>query len=180
MSHKIFELSFQPAMNPAFGGTMWPIFKKNSRMKKTYFTLFILLLHLINAYTQLNNNGATIISTTGSYIVLQDINFINKGTFNQSAGTVKMTGDLNSIISGTVKPQFFSLVIAKNPLNEVQLQTDLSVSGEISFISGLLNLNNRNIVLLGTATVKGETEARRIVGSTGGYVEANAILNAPA
>ncbi len=148
-------------------------------MKKIYLAIIVSLVCFVNAYTQLNNNGASIKSTTGSYIVLQDINFINKGSFTQTAGIVKMTGGNNNTISGTVKPHFFNLAINKTVGKEVQLLTDFNVSNEIQFISGLLNLNNRNIFLLGTAILKGEVETSRIIGSTGGYIEIKAILNVP-
>ena len=148
-------------------------------MKKLYFTLFISLMYLHNAYTQLYNNGANLVLTTGSYIVLQDINFLNNGIFIQSAGTVKITGGNNTSIAGTVKPQFFALEIAKSAGIEVQLLTDFNVSSEISFTSGLINLNNKNIFLNSTAILKNEAETRRIIGPNGGYVELTTILNAP-
>ena len=132
------------------------------------------------AYAQLNNNGANIIATAGSYIVLQDINFANKGVFTQSSGVVRITGAANSTISGTINPQFYTLEIWKTGIAETQLFINLDIAKEISFISGLLNLNNRNIFLLGTAVIKGETETRRIIGANGGYIEVNAALNAPA
>jgi hypothetical protein len=130
-------------------------------------------------YPQLNNKNARIVMTQGSYLVLNDMALVNNGNFIQSAGMVKMTGIKNSFIAGTIKPQFFSLEIAKTGVAEIQLMTDFSVAKEISFVSGLLNLNNRNIFLLSTAILKGESDTRRIIGATGGYVEANALLNAP-
>ncbi len=154
------------------------MFNNSLYMKKVCFILFINLVYL-HAYAQLNNNGAAIKLTTGAYIVLQDINFKNNGTFLQSAGTVKMTGNNNNYIFGSVKPQFFNLQIAKSETKQVLLLTDFNVTGEILFSSGLLHLNKKNIFLLGTAVLKGEADSRRIIGPAGGYIEVKALLNAP-
>jgi hypothetical protein len=149
-------------------------------MKKKLSVIALLALSCASAqYPQLNNKMGRIQMTQGSYLVLNDMALVNNGIFTQSAGTVKMTGTKNSFIAGTLKPKFFTLIIAKTGIAETQLLTHLDVVNEISFISGLLNLNNRNIVLLGTAIIKGETETRRIVGANGGYIEATAVLNAP-
>jgi hypothetical protein len=149
-------------------------------MKKIHFIILLSLISIERTSAQLNNNGANIVTTTGSYIVLQDINFANKGVFIQSAGVVRMTGIANNTITGTIKPQFYTLEIAKTGIAETQVFINLDIAKEVSFISGLLNLNNRNIYLLGTAVIKGETETRRIIGPNGGYIEVNAALNAPA
>ena len=132
-------------------------------MKKIIFLTTATLVILSSTFAQLNNKSARIVMTQGSYLVLNDIAFANNGSFIQSAGTVKMTGNNNNTISGTVKPQFFSLVINKNVTKEVQLLTDFNVSSEILFISGLLNLNNKNIFLLNTALLKGESESNRVL-----------------
>jgi hypothetical protein len=151
-------------------------------MKKILSVGFGLLVWIVTLAQnpQLKNNNARIVMLPGSWLVLNDMSLVNNGVFNQSTGVVKMTGENNSVISGTALPGFYSLQVAKNAAKEIQLLTNINVSGEVSFISGLLNLNNRNLVLLGTATVKGETELRRIIGPTGGYVETTIALNAPA
>ncbi|HKO82606.1 MAG TPA: T9SS type A sorting domain-containing protein [Chitinophagaceae bacterium] len=148
-------------------------------MKKIIFLSVTALLTLSSSPAQVNNKSARIVMTQGSYLVLNDIAFVNNGNFTQSAGTVKMMGSGNNTISGTVKPQFFSLVINKSLTKEVQLLTDCNVSNEILFISGLLNLNNRNIFLVNTATLKGESESNRVIGPAGGYIEVTTLLNAP-
>lgn len=147
---------------------------------KILLSLLCFTLAAANALSQLRNNNTNIVMTTGSYLVLNDIGFVNNGVFTQSAGVVRMTGVANSTITGTIKPQFYTLEIAKTGIAETQLFINLDIAKEVSFISGLLNLNNRNIFLLGTAVIKGETETRRIIGANGGYVEVNAALNAPA
>ncbi|RYZ30651.1 MAG: hypothetical protein EOP49_39710, partial [Sphingobacteriales bacterium] len=149
-------------------------------MKKILYLALINLAYQFPMQAQLNNNGAIIKLTTGSFIVLQDINLNNNGTFLQSTGSVKMTGATNNYILGSTRPQFFNLVIAKNETKQVQLATDINIAGELQFSSGLLHLNRKNIFLVGAALLKGEMENRRIIGPTGGYVEAKALLITPA
>jgi len=149
-------------------------------MKKLLLFTVAALLICCFGFAQLNNKSASIVMTQGSYLVLSDMGFANNGVFTQSSGIVKMIGENNSTISGTVRPQFYSLQIAKGATREVQLLTHVNIAGDVSFISGLFNLNNRNIFLVGTATIKGETELRRVMSTSGGYIEVTATLNAPA
>src|SRR5687768_16933588 len=116
---------------------------------KVILSLLCVMLAVSNALSQLRNNNANIVMTPGSYLVLNDMGFVNNGVFMQPSGVVKMMGENNSAISGTVRPQFYGLQIAKNAAKEVQLLTHVNVAGDVSFVSGLLNLNNRNIFLLG-------------------------------
>jgi hypothetical protein len=148
-------------------------------MKKLLFFTVAVLPTFCSGFAQLRNNTARIVMSPGSYLVLNDMGFVNNGVFTQSSGIVRIMGENNSVISGTVQPQFYSLQIAKNATKEVQLLTHVNVAGDVSFLSGLVNLNNRNIFLLGTATIKGETELRRIMSTTGGYIETTTTLNAP-
>ena len=150
-------------------------------MKKilVYFVLLFLVIHSSAQLQQLNNNGAHIVMTTGTYLVLNDMAIANSGTFNQTAGTVKFTGAVNNNIAGSVIPQFFKLEINKSSAMQVQLQTGINISSEILFTSGLLNLNNNNIFLSGNARLTGESETSRIGTDDVGYVQITKTLNAP-
>lgn len=131
------------------------------------------------ANAQLNNSGATIVMENGAYLVVDNIDFQNNGTFSQSAGTVLFTGNSNSNIGGVNTPQFYTLGLNKNGAS-LFLQNHITVNNQLSFTNGLLNLNNYNITLDAAASLNGESEASRITGPTGGYVQISSNLNAPA
>jgi hypothetical protein len=147
-------------------------------MKKKLFSITTGLLNLSLAFAQLTNNGANIVLSQNTYLVLGDMSLVNNGTFNQTAGTVKFIGSNDNTIAGSTFPKFFNLEINKTGGAQVQLQSRINIAGEILFSSGLLNLNNNNIILTGNAILNNENENNHIIG-TGGYVEASANLSAP-
>jgi hypothetical protein len=128
--------------------------------------------------SQLNNNGANIVMNTGAYLVVDNLDLQNNGTFTQSAGTVTFTGTGNTSITGTTPPQFFNLALNK-PGASLLLQNHISVNNQILFTNGLLNLNNHNITLDAAASLNGENETNRITSTSGGYIQITNNLNAP-
>ncbi|OQP66860.1 hypothetical protein A3860_00380 [Niastella vici] len=130
------------------------------------------------AKAQLNNNGATIVMGSGAYLVVDDLDFQNNGTFAQTAGTVQFTGSGNTSITGSAQPQFYNLLLNKTS-SSLLLQNHITVNNQLSFSSGLLNLNNYNITLDAAASLNGESESSRITGTIGGYVQITSNLNAP-
>ena len=124
-------------------------------------------------------NGTTFKLEGNATLVLQNLSLVNNGTFNQTAGTVRFTGTTNNTISGTQPTKIHVLQLAKTGTAEIQLQRTLSINTLVSFTSGLLNLNNNNLVLEPAALLSGETETSRIVGANGGYVQIAVPLNAP-
>jgi hypothetical protein len=126
-------------------------------------------------------NGATIKTTGGAMIILQDINLENDGTISQVAGEggFKFTGTANTSIAGTAVPQFAIMEIAKTGAAKVSLQQPINIASSINFTSGLIDLNANNISLLPPAVLNGESETSRIIGANGGYVTITADLNNP-
>lgn len=126
--------------------------------------------------------GAVIKTTGGALITLQNMNLDNDGTINQSAGEGKFlfTGTSDNTISGTITPLFDILEIGKTGTAKISLQQNIQVGSGITFTSGLIDLNNRNILLQPAALLNGESETSRITGTTGGYIEITNALNAPA
>lgn len=47
------------------------------------------------------NNGAAIVMSGGAYLVMDNLDLQNNGTFAQSAGTVKFSGNSNTYITGS-------------------------------------------------------------------------------
>jgi len=124
-------------------------------------------------------SSAQWVTTGNASVVLQDLNLVNNGTIAPETGSFKFTGTLNANISGSSMPSFYILEIAKTNNAKVLLSRNINVSSSINFISGLLDLNVNNILLSTGANIAGETEANRIIGPNGGFIEITQNLNSP-
>lgn len=109
------------------------------------------------------------------------MDIINDGAINQAigGGIFRFTGSANNIISGANTPQFDMVEIAKPGIAKVSLLRNISIGSGITFTTGLIDLNNNNILLSSTALLTGERENSRITGTNGGYIELTKNLNAP-
>ena len=127
------------------------------------------------------NSGTNIVSGGNAIIVLQDIDLSNDGTINQlpGNGSFKFTGTQSNIISGLSSPLFDILEIAKTGAAKISLQRGINIGSILKFTSGLLDLNNNNIILSSAGLINGETEISRLTGTTGGYIQITSTLNAP-
>lgn len=140
-------------------------------------TIFTLLLSAQN--TLKVQAGAVIYTTGGAIITLQDMNLDNDGTINQQAGEGKFifSGTANNTIAGSSNPLFDILQIQKTGGAKLLLLRNISIGSSINFSSGLIDLNNNNILLQPTAFLVGEGESSHITGPTGGYVEITNTFN---
>ncbi|NJL14758.1 MAG: hypothetical protein HC913_18335 [Microscillaceae bacterium] len=104
----------------------------------------------------------------------------NQGTFMANQGTVVWRGTALQQIPANVA-QFQNLTI-DNPAN-VRLLGNVSVSGQVNFINGNLELNGRTLDLGTTGSLQNESETSRITGNAGTVVAiltgANNFLNTP-
>lgn len=134
----------------------------------------------VRALAQLTiSSGAQWVTSGNASVVLQDMNLINNGNIVAGSGKFKFTGTQNSFVSGTNQPLFSIIEIAKTNNAKLMLSRNIGVGSSISFISGLLDLNNSNILMNISASIAGETETNRIIGANGGFVEITQNLNAP-
>ncbi len=126
-------------------------------------------------------SGTDLVTRGGAMINLSNTNLVNDGNLQQTAGNgaLVFSGNADATISGTNLPVFDVLSVDKTGAAKLSLQRNINAASQINFVSGLLDLNNHNIVLLNDAKLNGETEASHITGTTGGYVEATQTLNAP-
>ncbi len=150
------------------------------KSKITVLVLLLTALQLALSAQLVITNGGVFKLTGDATLTLQDMDIINNGNFNQTAGTVRFTGTANSSISGTALTRIHVMQIAKTSAAQLQLQRTLNINSLLSFTSGIVNLNNNNIELEPTALLSGETENTRITGTTGGYVQIITSLNATA
>jgi hypothetical protein len=142
----------------------------------------LLLMQTGNAQNVLKvQPGANITTTGGAVITLHNMDLDNDGTINQLPlqGYFAFTGAADNTISGTAVPLFNILHMVKTGAGKLLLQQNIQVGSSITFTSGLIDLNTKNILLQPTAFLNGESETSRIIGSHGGYVEITNTLNGP-
>lgn len=127
------------------------------------------------------STGANIRSSGGSYLVLDNMNIVNNGSFTQVAGNgfVKATGGLDVSLSGSGTTAMDELLMAKTGAAVLTLQSNLSVVSKVNFSGGLLNLNNSILDLGGAGIFTGESELSRAFTTGTGYIQATGTLNAP-
>lgn len=145
-----------------------------------------IFLLLISAFTALSLSaqvtitpGAELHITGNGLLTLHNTGLINNGTFNTGTSVVLFTGSANSSIQGGMPVIFYELHINKDPGNSVVLLRSITANNRVSFISGLLNLQNHNLTLNSTGFLNNENEESRITSSASGRVTAIANLNAP-
>jgi hypothetical protein len=151
---------------------------------KNIFIILLLIDFVIQSSAQgslQTTPGATIKTANNSFIVLDNMHIINNGTFIQAAGdgTIKFTGNADVNISGSSITIFDKLNLAKTTNAKVALQQTVNVVGQVTFTTGLLDLNNSTLNMGTTGTLNGETETSRIFTFGNGYVQVINSLNAP-
>jgi hypothetical protein len=150
-------------------------------MKKIFLLLVAhALAYMVCAQGSLQlTAGANIRSSAGSFLVLDNMNVVNNGSFSQTAGDgfVKATGSLDASISGSGTTLIDKLLVAKTGSAVFNLQTNISVVSNVNFSGGLLNLNNSVLDLDGTGILTGESELSRAFTNGSGFIQATGIIN---
>jgi Secretion system C-terminal sorting domain len=126
-------------------------------------------------------NGVVLQTNGNAVITLQDIDLVNNGIINQQPGEGKFvfTGTADNTVSGSSIPLFDVFETAKTGTAKTLLLQNINIGSSINFTSGLIDLNNYNIILQPAALLTGENENSRITGNSGGYIEITSTLNAP-
>ncbi|HMG82642.1 MAG TPA: T9SS type A sorting domain-containing protein [Ferruginibacter sp.] len=127
------------------------------------------------------SSGTFIKPGNGTDIVFNNVNFVNNGTLLQAPGaTFKFAGSGTENISGSGADTIDHLLLAKNAGVDLALQSNIVVTNEVNFTSGLLNVGNNNVDLGTTAVLNNESEASRAYSTgTTGFIQSTGILNAP-
>lgn len=149
---------------------------------KKYFLIIFFLCSFAGIRAQLYvQSGATL--HIGGIVTLQNVDFIRSSSSGpvisfEPGSKVLFTGNADNIISGYI--DFLNLEIAKEGNHQVSLQSyNEAVRGQMVFTSGFFNLNNNMLLLGNTGTLINENENSRIIGPTGGAVQARLQLNQP-
>src|SRR5262245_61268800 len=151
-------------------------------MKKQVLLLLAILANCyINGQVVKLTSGATLKSTGGVLVTLDNLDLQNDGILNQDAGDGRFLfkGNQTSTISGTSLPIFDIIEVGKTPGAELSLSRNIEVTSGINFTSGLFNLNNNTILLSPGGSLNGELETSRLYDTNGGYIEIITTLNAP-
>jgi hypothetical protein len=152
-------------------------------MKNTFLILLLVACVMRSSAqgTLQVTSGANIKMANNAFIIFDNMNVVNNGSFVQviGNGTAKFTGNADVNISGSSIATFDKLNIAKTISKKVTLQQNVNVVGQVNFTSGLLDLTNSVLNLGTTGTVNGETETSRIFATGNGYVQVINLLNAP-
>ena len=143
--------------------------------------LFIFLNYFISGQVVKLTSGATLKTTGGVVVTLDNLHLENDGTLNQAPGegSFLFKGNKNATIAGTSLPDFDLVEIAKTGGAELALMRNIHIISGINFTSGLFNLNNNTILLFPNGLLNGESETSRIYDANAGYIEITTALNAP-
>src|SRR4051812_14762925 len=111
-------------------------------------------------------------------LVLNNIGFINDGSFTAGASKVSFTGTAAptvAVVGGNNNSSFFDVMINKT-VGAVLLNRDISVTGIVTMVGGNIQLNTHTLDLGTSGRLAGETDQSRITAegvSTGGSVLAS-------
>lgn len=152
-------------------------------MKRISFLLVVLFTitqHAARAQFKIMP-GASLKTTNGGHVVLNNINLINDGSVQQAAnsGVFDFRGNRNDSISGTGTTVFDRINLSKAPGIHLVLQRNVSVNSEFIFNGGILNLDNYILDLDGLGVLTNESENSRAFTLGTGYIQANRVLNNP-
>lgn len=148
---------------------------------KNLFYVLLLLPFSASAQGVHITAGAHWITNGEADLILNNACIINSGVFEAGKGTVLFTGDagaFSSFIGGDRPINFYNLVVGKS-LNDLQLNNDAAVTGNITMSSGNLQLNHYTLDLGSSGMIVGERSSARITGIDGGAIKRTAVLHAP-
>lgn len=147
---------------------------------KSVFGSILIFTMCVSASAQLViTPGAQLYMQNSAEITLENIDLVNNGDFIAGTSTIFFTGSPLANISGSSPLSFYNLSLDKVPNSVLRLQRSINVTHNIIFNTGVLDLNAFDVNLSTTGSLVNESETSRIVGSAGGHVLANMILNTP-
>ena len=152
------------------------------RSSKFYF-LFIFFLVFMGtnaAWAQgiVVQRGTFVHSSNNVAITCSKSSITGEGNVDLSSATLFLTGGNNINIGAANGFTVKELNINKSSGN-VLLATNINIRNKVTLISGLLNLNTKNLLLDSAAKIIGENENTRIIGPNGGEVIIALTLNNP-
>jgi Secretion system C-terminal sorting domain len=125
--------------------------------------------------------GAQLIENGRIYMALNNMSFINDGSFTAGNGSIVsfVGGATSSItnIGGSKSTPFSNLLVVKFA-GDVMLNQDITVNAGLGLTLGNLLLNNHTITLGNMGIITRETEQARIMSTNGGKVVTTRAISA--
>lgn len=150
-------------------------------MKNILLTIvMIACLGSLQAQTGFSIASGTVVKlNNGTNLVLDQMDFENKGTFSDGASsTIKFTGANDNGIYASLTLEFYNLEISKSAGATVLLQKNIVVENNLNIAQGKLNLNTFKLTL-DDGQIIGENATNYITGTNGGFIEITTDLNSP-
>ncbi len=171
----------------ALGLSLLFLFRASSLLAQNSFTndgAAVYLQGSANIYIQGNFENKSTGQFTNNGIVHITGNLAHNASGNLNAtasGLFRLNGTAIQLITGSNQPNFYNLAIDKIT-GECELQTNISLGNQLTLTSGNVFLNNRQINLLTTGELIGETNSKRIYDNptNTGMITITKLLNAPA
>jgi len=151
----------------------------NKGIKKVFalFSVLITFLFSTNNFGQGFTNGSGNTFSLGTLTLSLSGNWSNAGTFTPGTSTVVFNGSSgNQTITNSGIGSFYNITVNKSSY-DVQLLSNISVSGTATLTSGDIDLNANTMDLSTTGTLS-ETAGNTVKG-TGGTTTCTRTLNAP-
>ena len=124
--------------------------------------------------------GTRIRMGDSTHLVLHNLGVNNAGNINQDSGTFRFTGAQSVQFVSTVPVLFYNWEISKvSAASHVKLFQDISISNELRFVQGLLDLNNNRVDLGSSGNLVNENNNGRAIGENGGEIQSTRILETP-
>lgn len=142
------------------------------------FILIFFQLQSLPAQQLYITPGAQLTLTGDALLTLDNMHFINNGSFEAGSSLFIFKGSQSHSINGTGPVVFYDLGLNKASGQQVSLSCDITVTRYLEFSNGMLHIGNRFLDLGATGILLGEHESSRVTGS-GGQVRAGRTLNAP-
>ena len=146
--------------------------------KITISTVLLLAAISVRAQEVRISAGTNVIVDGDAQIVLNGMGLNNNGNYRTLSGTLVFTGtkaDGAAYINGSSFPMLHHLKIDRIS-RDLQLNTRVFVNGNLELAAGNLELNNYSIDLGSTGRLIGESRNTRVLGNTGGYIKATALV----
>jgi hypothetical protein len=105
--------------------------------------------------------------------------FENNASVQSNNLILKATGSGSSQIKGSGALSVRQILVNKSAGQNLSLMKNVNVAGDVTFTTGLLDLNGNTLFLADTGLLLNESETSRIVGAAGGSVQIQNSLNAP-
>lgn len=144
---------------------------------KKLILCFLLLGSMFQLGAQSNfviTPGAEVTISGNLPIYLNNMGFVNNGTFAAGSGSIVFTGNSLSTISGSNSIKFFNLTV--NNSGGVQLGRNIGVDNQLD-MSGMMNVKNNSINLGTNASIINESNSSRITDDATNTGNATTVRN---